>query len=270
MSAGPRLFGRMSILLLRRCESCSSLTVVKSVKCLRLHSNAFGTPEKRSSVIKFEWWLAWQMASAWCKLCGLKAAEATFRSQIAAVQIPVTVKDGRRFVGGLPEQAFRIYENDRPEQLVWFIADDVPLELVIAIDTSASVKADMPAITSAAAELLSTIPSKQPVTVLAFNDQVISIAVRQTEPALRLQALVETGAVGQHGILRRRHTRSSRLRATARKKGTRGIHRWRRSRQPLPRSQRRSGELVKPRRSSIWSAPVERSIVKRFDGKCSV
>jgi VWFA-related protein len=118
-----------------------------------------------------------------------KAAEATFRSQIAAVQIPVTVKDGRRFVGGLPEQAFRIYENDRPEQLVGFIAHDVPLELVIAIDTSASVKADMPAIKAAAAELLSAIPSKQPVTILAFNDQVISIAARQTEPVLRLQAL---------------------------------------------------------------------------------
>ena len=118
-----------------------------------------------------------------------KAAGATFRSRIAAVQIPVTVKDGRRFVGGLPEQAFQIYENDRPEQLVGFIAHDVPLELVIAIDISDSVKADMPALKAAAAELLSAIPSKEPVTVLAFNDEVISIAVRQTEPALRLQAL---------------------------------------------------------------------------------
>ena len=31
---------------------------------------------------------------------------ATYRSQVAAVQVPVTVKSGRRYVGGLPEQHF--------------------------------------------------------------------------------------------------------------------------------------------------------------------
>ena len=118
-----------------------------------------------------------------------KDSGATFRSQIAAVQVPVTVRDGRRFIGGLPEQAFRIYENDRLEPLVGFIAADVPLELVIAIDVSGSVKNDMPALKAAAAELLSAIPVDKPVTVLAFNDEVFPVVVRQTAAVLRLQAL---------------------------------------------------------------------------------
>ena len=47
----------------------------------------------------------------------------------------------------------------------------------------------MPALKAAAAELLSAIPRNKPVTVLAFNDEVIPVSVRQTEPAMRLQAL---------------------------------------------------------------------------------
>jgi Ca-activated chloride channel family protein len=118
-----------------------------------------------------------------------RAAAATFRSQLAIVQVPVSVRDGRRFVAGLPRDAFRIYEDDREERLTGFAAEDVPLELIVAVDVSDSMAADLPQLKTAAAELLGAIPAGTAVTVIAFNHEAFPIAVRQTDPALRLAAL---------------------------------------------------------------------------------
>jgi len=113
----------------------------------------------------------------------------TFRSQVALVQIPVSVRKGSRYVTGLQQSAFRVLENDREQELAGFTAEDVPLELVLAVDVSESVSADLPLLKTAAAQLLAGIPADKPVTILAFNNDVFPLAVRQTEPVLRLQAL---------------------------------------------------------------------------------
>ena len=60
---------------------------------------------------------------------------------------------------------------------------------MLAVDVSESVSADLPLLKTAAAQLLAGIPADKPVTILAFNNDVFPLAVRQTEPVLRLQAL---------------------------------------------------------------------------------
>ena len=113
----------------------------------------------------------------------------TFRSQVSVIQVPVSVRQGSRYVAGLPQSAFRVYENEREQELVGFLAENAPLELVLAIDVSDSVKAELPLLKAAAAQLLAGIPADKPVTILAFNNEVFPLAVRQMDPALRLQAL---------------------------------------------------------------------------------
>lgn len=112
-----------------------------------------------------------------------------FRSQVAVIQVPVSVRKGSRYVGGLPQSAFRVYENEREQELVGFLAENVPLELVLAIDVSDSVAAELPLLKAAAAQLLGGIPADRAVTILAFNGEVFPLAVREMDPALRLQAL---------------------------------------------------------------------------------
>lgn len=116
-------------------------------------------------------------------------AGTAFRSQVAVIQVPVSVRKGNRFVAGLPQSAFRVYEDKREQELVEFLAENVPLELVLAIDVSDSVAPDLPMLKAAATELLGGIPADKAVTILAFNSDVFPLAVRQTDPVLRLQAL---------------------------------------------------------------------------------
>jgi Ca-activated chloride channel family protein len=113
----------------------------------------------------------------------------TFRSRVAVVQVPVSVRKGSRFVAGLPQTAFRVYEDEREQEVVEFLAENVPLELVLAIDVSDSVAPDLPMLKAAATELLGGIPAGRAVTILAFNTEVFPLAVKQTEPNLRVQAL---------------------------------------------------------------------------------
>jgi Ca-activated chloride channel family protein len=118
-----------------------------------------------------------------------READTTFRSQVAVVQVPVSVRKGSQFVAGLPQSAFHLYEDEREQELVGFLAENVPLELVLAIDVSDSVAGDLPMLKGAAGELLAGIPPDKAVTVLAFNNEVFPLAVRQTDPVLRVQAL---------------------------------------------------------------------------------
>lgn len=114
---------------------------------------------------------------------------ASFRSRVAVIQVPVSVRKGNRFVAGLPQTAFRVFEDEREQEVVEFLAENVPLELVLAIDVSDSMAADLPMVKAAATELLSGIPAGRAVTILAFNSEVFPLAVQQPEPKLRLQAL---------------------------------------------------------------------------------
>jgi len=57
---------------------------------------------------------------------------------VDVVQVPATVTDGNRLVKGLAPKDFRIYENDRPQEISHFIGADAERELVVAVDMSGS------------------------------------------------------------------------------------------------------------------------------------
>ena len=62
-----------------------------------------------------------------------------FRSQTDLVALAVTVVDGGgRPVQGLGKDAFSLTEDDRPQPIVQFTGDSVPLSLAIALDASTS------------------------------------------------------------------------------------------------------------------------------------
>jgi Ca-activated chloride channel family protein len=82
-----------------------------------------------------------------------------------------------------------VFEDDRPERISGFVSENVPLELVVALDISDSVKPELPLLKAAAVEFLAAIPATDFVTVLAFNNNVFPLTVRQTDPAERVKAL---------------------------------------------------------------------------------
>jgi Ca-activated chloride channel family protein len=111
---------------------------------------------------------------------------------VDAVQVTVLVSDDQgRFVNGLPASAFRVHEDGTRQAIVNFAsnADDSPLELVVAVDISVSMTAEMPRLRTAVKEFLGAISPRDQVTLLGFNDTVFTLARRSTDPAQRMRVV---------------------------------------------------------------------------------
>ena len=63
-----------------------------------------------------------------------------------------------------------MFEDGTPQAISHFASEDVPLELVVAIDISGSMGPSMPKLKTAVKEFLTTVPAQNQVTLLAFND----------------------------------------------------------------------------------------------------
>ena len=117
---------------------------------------------------------------------------AAFAEQVDVdvVQVTATVMDDRgRYVKGLPRSAFHVAEDRRPQTISHFYSEDVPLELVVAVDMSTSMRPTMSQLKKAVSEFLGAVPSRHRVTLLGFNDDVFTLARKTTDPAERMRAV---------------------------------------------------------------------------------
>jgi VWFA-related protein len=124
----------------------------------------------------------------------LRTRSLTFveKVDVDAVQVTVLVADDEgRFINGLPQSAFRVYEDGTRQTIVNFAsnADESPLELVVAVDISVSMTAEMPRLRAAVKEFLGAISPRDQVTLLGFNDTVFTLARRATDPAQRMRVV---------------------------------------------------------------------------------
>lgn len=66
-----------------------------------------------------------------------------FRSGVELINVTATVSDASgRFVGGLRQEDFAVYEDGEPVEITQFSAERVPVSLGIALDTSGSMAGD--------------------------------------------------------------------------------------------------------------------------------
>jgi len=119
-----------------------------------------------------------------------KAVGFAEKVDVDVVQVTVTVMDGRgHFVRGLPRGAFHVAEDGRPQTISHFASEDVPLELLVAVDISGSMTPAMPKLKKAVKDFLSSIPPQNVVTLLGFNDTIFTIMRRSTDPAEKVKAV---------------------------------------------------------------------------------
>ena len=119
-----------------------------------------------------------------------KALGFTENVDVDVVQVTVTVSDGHgRFVRGLPQSLFHVAEDGRPQKITHFASEDIPLELVVAIDISGSMTPSMPRLKSSVKEFLSAVPASNQVTLLGFNDSVFTLTRKTMDPAERVRAV---------------------------------------------------------------------------------
>ena len=129
------------------------------------------------------------------------------RVEVDAVQVTVTVTDGNgKFVPGIPQNSFRIYEDGKAQDIAYFASQDVPLELVVAVDISGSMAAAMPRLKRTVRSFLEAVPRGNQVTLLGFNDAVFTLTRRSTDPAERARAvdrLAPWGATALYDVILR-------------------------------------------------------------------
>ena len=118
---------------------------------------------------------------------GLAYAETV---DVELVQVTASVSDGKnKYVKGLPQTAFRVFEDGQPQTITHFASEDIPLDLVLAVDVSSSMKEAMPKVREAVKEFLRALTPRDQVSLLGFNDTIFTLTRKSTDPEQRLKAV---------------------------------------------------------------------------------
>jgi Ca-activated chloride channel homolog len=100
-------------------------------------------------------------------------ADPVFRSGIDLVALNVVVTDGQQnFVTGLDQDDFAVFEDGVQQEVSFFAATEVPLDLALLLDTSASMTDKMESMQEAALGFASTIRPGDRITVVDIKDNV--------------------------------------------------------------------------------------------------
>jgi Ca-activated chloride channel family protein len=114
------------------------------------------------------------------------------RSGVDMVHVTATVFDGTRLVQWLQSEAFHVFEDGRPQPITHFAAENIPLELVIAIDISDSMALSIGRVKEYVKSFVSALRPKDRVTLAVFNEHFF-VLTALTAPAVdladRLKAL---------------------------------------------------------------------------------
>jgi VWFA-related protein len=98
--------------------------------------------------------------------------KANIRVDTNVVLIPVTVTDPlNRFVTGLDQDVFRIYEDKVEQKVVSFGSEDAPLSIGIVFDTSGSMGSKLEKSRQAVAEFFKTANPEDEAFLVEFNDR---------------------------------------------------------------------------------------------------
>jgi len=110
-------------------------------------------------------------------LCLVPPAEAqdapAFKAESSLVVLHVTVKDKQNYyVGGLPKGAFEVFEDDKPQEVALFTAEDAPVTVGLLIDNSGSMHGNRELVLTAATAFVERSNRSDEVFGLTFNEDV--------------------------------------------------------------------------------------------------
>ena len=124
-----------------------------------------------------------------------------FRSGTNMVALNVTVTDGKKhYVTGLTQGDFAVFEDGVQQQVRFFEASEVPVDLIVLIDTSSSMRDKMDTVHEAAIGFLQTMRGSDRGAVVAFNDGVEVVQGLTSDRAALEQAVRSTDAKGSTSL----------------------------------------------------------------------
>ena len=101
------------------------------------------------------------------------AGQATFKSGTQVVSLFVTVADAtRRLVSGLTQEEFEVFDNEKPQPIIFFQNEVQPITVVVMLDTSGSMTLTLDLLRQAAEQFLIRLLPEDKGKVGAFNDKI--------------------------------------------------------------------------------------------------
>jgi Ca-activated chloride channel family protein len=116
---------------------------------------------------------------------------------VDVLQVTALVTDAHgEYVRGLKREDFRVFENDRPQKIAGFASTDVPLEITTCVDVSGSMNDAMPQLKESVRRFLAALRPEDKATLLAFNDNIFTLAPPTIDQPARLKAVDRLEAWG--------------------------------------------------------------------------
>jgi VWFA-related protein len=99
---------------------------------------------------------------------------------VQSVLVAAQVRDKRGdYRKDIPRTAFRVFEDGVAQEITYFESENVPLDIVVAVDISGSMQDDMPVLKKAVKTFISAVRPIDSVTVIAFNDHIFRLPTRK-------------------------------------------------------------------------------------------
>jgi VWFA-related protein len=141
--------------------------------------------------------IALSSTAAWAQDRAQPTAPTTFRSGSALVALNVTVQDrGSKFVRGLKPDDFVVYEDGVKQDVTLFESTRVPVDLIVLIDTSASMRDRLDLVQEAASGFLKTLRPEDRGAVVSFATSVTVLQPLTSNQAHLQAAIRSTRAAG--------------------------------------------------------------------------
>jgi Ca-activated chloride channel family protein len=120
-----------------------------------------------------------------------------FGTGIEVINLNVSVTDPRgRYVTDLVRNDFAVFEDGVRQDLSIFSHEDIPISLVVMIDTSASMEEKLPIARAAAVRFIGTLRPQDNASVIQFNDRTTILQDFSAEHAKLENAINRTEASG--------------------------------------------------------------------------
>jgi Ca-activated chloride channel family protein len=103
---------------------------------------------------------------------GMAAQQGKFRAGVELVSLNVTVMEGAKYVTGLQQEDFEVYEDGAKQSLSFFSAVQQPIALAILLDTSNSMEEKIATAQEAATGFVRRMKKDDVIEVIEFNSQV--------------------------------------------------------------------------------------------------
>jgi Ca-activated chloride channel family protein len=122
----------------------------------------------------------------------------SIRVDSTLVLVPVTVTDAsNRYVLGLQKQDFRVYEDEKEQQIKQFSGEDAPLSIGLIVDTSGSIGTKLDLCRSAVSQLMKTMNAGDEAFLVEFSDhaQLVVGVTHNTEEIANKMGSVQPGGM---------------------------------------------------------------------------